>query len=183
MSMPRIILNVCLVLLAASQGFAMAASPDEHRPPNILLVVSDDQGWTDYGFMGHEHIRTPHLDTLAREGLLFRRGYVPTSVCRPSLMTLATGRYAHEHGVTGNDPSARGMKRKSSEYLALQKELASFVTRFDTLPTLLARAGYATFQSGKWWEGSFADGGFTDGMTRGLNQLPGARHPRLPCMI
>ncbi len=68
--------------------------------PNIVLIISDDQGWTDYGFMGHPDIRTPHIDKLSEEGVLFTRGYVPTALCRPSLMTLVTGRYAHRHGVT-----------------------------------------------------------------------------------
>ena len=65
--------------------------PAQAGPPNVVLVVGDDQGWTDYGFMGHEHIQTPHLDKLAREGLVFKRGYVPSSLCRPSLATMITG--------------------------------------------------------------------------------------------
>src|SRR6478672_6898969 len=73
-------------------------------PPNVLLIVGDDQAWTDYGFMGHEHIRTPHLDQLASEGLVFRRGYVPTSLCRASLATMITGLYPHQHLITSNDP-------------------------------------------------------------------------------
>src|SRR4051794_33123467 len=46
-------------------------------PPNVLMIVSDDQAWTDYGFMGHPRIRTPHLDRLASESAVFTRGYVP----------------------------------------------------------------------------------------------------------
>lgn len=46
---------------------------------NIVLIVSDDQAWTDYGFMGHQHPKTPHLDRLAADSLTFRRGYVPSS--------------------------------------------------------------------------------------------------------
>lgn len=45
------------------------------QKPNIVLIVSDDQGWTDYGFMGHPYIRTPHLDKLASQSLVFHRGY------------------------------------------------------------------------------------------------------------
>ena len=87
---------------------------DKERPPNIVLVISDDQSWTDYRFMGHEHIKTPNLDSLAHQGVVFRRGYVPTPLCRPSLMTLATGHYAHRHGVTGNDPSPKKVKLNST---------------------------------------------------------------------
>lgn len=159
-------------------GHAAAMNPGDApqtAPPNILLVVSDDQGWTDYGFMGHPHIQTPNLDAIARQGVLFRRGYVPTALCRPSLMTLATGRYAHEHGVTGNDPSARGLGADPQAYQALQARLINKIQRFDTLPELLAAAGYTSFQSGKWWESSFDNGGFSEGMTRGY-PATGARH-------
>ena len=83
------------------------------NPPNIVYIISDDQAWTDYGFMGHPQIKTPNLDQLAAESVVFRRGYVPTALCRPSLLTLATGQYAHVHGVTGNDPSPKYARRDS----------------------------------------------------------------------
>ena len=60
-------------------------------PPNIVLIISDDQAWTDFGFMGHDVIRTPRLDQLARESAFFPHGYVPTSLCRSSLATMITG--------------------------------------------------------------------------------------------
>ena len=74
-----------LLVLAGS----VARAKDQ---PNIVLIISDDQSWTDYGFMGHETIQTPHLDRLARESLTFTRGYVPDSLCRPSLATMVTFR-------------------------------------------------------------------------------------------
>ena len=145
------------------------------QPPNIVLIISDDQGWTDYGFMGHPVIQTPHLDQLARQSVLFRRGYVPTALCRPSLMTLMTGHYAHRHGVTGNDPSPKYAQRNSPLYNKRRETLISYIDRFATLPELLAERGYLSHQSGKWWEGGFRRGGFTDGMTRGFPN-PGGRH-------
>ena len=82
-----------------------------HRPllaeaprPNIVFIISDDQSWTDYGFMGHAQIRTPHLDQLARQSLVFRRGYVCSSLCCPSLASLLTGKYSHQTKITGNEP-------------------------------------------------------------------------------
>ena len=87
----------CLFVLALTIG-ALAA------PPNVILIVSDDQHWGDYGFMGHPQIRTPNLDKLAREGLTFHRGYVTSSLCCPSLVSIITGRYPHEHRITSNDP-------------------------------------------------------------------------------
>ena len=53
------------------------------KSPNVLYIISDDQAWTDYGFMGHPQIKTPHLDKLANESVLFERGYVPTALYRP----------------------------------------------------------------------------------------------------
>ena len=106
-------ISLCALLvmpLGASQ--VRGASSQQ---PNIVLIISDDQAWTDYGFMGHELIRTPHLDQLAATSVLFDRGYVPTALCRPSLMTLATGHYAHRHGVTGNDPSPKYAKQGSAQ--------------------------------------------------------------------
>ncbi|MFL3656673.1 MAG: sulfatase [Opitutales bacterium] len=153
-------------------GLAHAAMSDK---PNVVLIISDDQSWTDYGFMGHETIQTPHLDMLAKESVLFRRGYVPTALCRPSLMTLSTGLYAHQHGVTGNDPSRARTDRDSPEYTQLRAELISFIKNHDTLQGLLGEQGYLSHQSGKWWEGSFQHGGFTHGMTRGFPE-PGGRH-------
>ncbi len=66
--------------------------------PDIIYILSDDQAYTDYSFMGHQHIRTPNLDQLAKESRLFTRGYVPDSLCRPSLATIITGLYPHQHG-------------------------------------------------------------------------------------
>lgn len=143
--------------------------------PNIVLIISDDQAWNDYGFMGHEAVQTPHLDDLARESVVFKRGYVPTALCRPSLVTLVTGHYAHAHGVTGNDPSPKYAKKNSDQYAARRAQLISYLDKLDTLPELLAEQGYLSHQSGKWWEGSYQHGGFSHGMTRGFPK-PGGRH-------
>ena len=160
------LLPVCLTALSLSS---------HAEPPNIVLIISDDQAWTDYGFMGHPVIETPSIDQLAARSILFRRGYVPTALCRPSLMTLATGHYAHRHGVTGNDPSPKYAAPGSVEFRQRRAELISFIDQFDTLPEILARHGYLSHQSGKWWEGHYSRGGFTHGMTRGFPQ-PGGRH-------
>ena len=143
--------------------------------PNIVYIISDDQAWTDYGFMGHPHIRTPNLDKLARQSVVFERGYVPTALCRPSLATLATGQYAHKHGVTGNDPSPKYAQRGSDIMNQRKAKLISYLDKFDTLPELLGEKGYLSHQSGKWWEGNHKHGGFTHGMTRGFPER-GGRH-------
>ena len=143
--------------------------------PNIVLIISDDQSWTDYSFMGHPDIKTPHIDKLAGQSALFRRGYVPTALCRPSLATLLTGHYASTHGVTGNDPSPKYAQRNSKLYNERQAQLITYIEKFDTVPGLLGEQGYLSHQSGKFWEGSYQHGGFTHGMTRGFPEK-GGRH-------
>ena len=144
-------------------------------PPNVVLIISDDQGWKDYGFMGHQTIQTPNIDQLAKKSIVFPRGYVPTSLCRPSLATLVTGYYAHQHRITGNDPSLQYGARDSSEYNQKRQEVIDFLQKFRTLPKYLSTRGYVSYQSGKWWEGHFRNGGFDEGMTRGFPE-PSGRH-------
>jgi uncharacterized sulfatase len=153
----------------------LAAREKPADKPNVVYIISDDQAWTDFGFMGHEVIETPNLDRLAAQSCTFTRGYVPTALCRPSLMTLATGLYAHQHRTSGNDPAPDAKAYTAEEYKQLRAELIEHVDRVPTIPALLAEEGYLSFQSGKWWEGSYRRGGFTHGMTRGFPE-PGGRH-------
>jgi uncharacterized sulfatase len=108
-----------VVVALGTSGIVAAAGGDQPSRPNVVLIVADDQHWHDYGFMGHEHLRTPNLDRLARESLVFPRGYVTSSLCCPSLASIITGRYPHEHRIVGNDPpdtpgSAHRAPRRSS---------------------------------------------------------------------
>jgi len=165
----RIILSVLAVM-----GFALTA-PAAQRPPNIVMIVSDDQSWTDYGFMGHLVIQTPNLDKLAKQSVTFRRGYVPTALCRPSLTTLITGLYAHQSLITGNNPDDTPQNRQHATNSG-EDPLELFISNVDrnpTVPRILAKQGYLSFQSGKWWEGSYQRGGFTHGMTRGYPEKGG----------
>ena len=152
-------------------------------PPNVVLIISDDQAWTDYGFMGHPAIETPHLDRLAATSVCYPRGYVPDSLCRPSLVTIVTGHYPHRHGIVGNDPpvpeglwSGKGPKPyRNPAYVSIRDRYVDKVDRLDTMADMLGRLGYASHQSGKWWEGHFSRGGFTEGMTHG-DRTRGGRH-------
>jgi len=149
---PTILSLTVLISWAGLMTCQPATADDSH--PNIVLIISDDQAWNDYGFMGHEKIKTPHLDQLARESAVFPNGYVPTALCRPSLATLLTGHYASTHGITGNDPSPKYAARDSQLYKDRRATLISYIDQFQTVPKILGGAGYLSHQSGKLWEGS-----------------------------
>ncbi len=156
-------------LLAIFVSSLVSASLTATEKPNIVIILSDDQGWTDYGFMAHKDIKTPHLDKLAASGVLFERGYVASPLCRPSLASVITGRMPSHHGVTGNDVDGRNNRA------ALDIPVRDAFHKIPSFVKLLSANGYLTHQSGKWWEGSFEDGGFTHGMTHGDPQR-GGRH-------
>ncbi|MFY8200700.1 MAG: sulfatase [Pirellula staleyi] len=163
-------LSTFVALLFAIPLASLNAADNKPPRPNIVLIISDDQGAGDYSFMGHPHVQTPHIDKLASQSLVFPRGFVPTSVCCPSLATIITGLYPHQHKITANDPPAAKDAEKGSR--GSSKELTSqwnaALDHVPTLPRLLSAEGYLSFQTGKWWHGDFSRGGFTHGMTKGI---------------
>lgn len=133
--------------------------------PNVILIISDDHAFDDYGFMGSERVNTPVIDKLANESLTYTRGYV-MPVCSPTLASLLTGKLPHVHGVTGNDLSKGRTPYGKRE--PIQQQLLS---NSLLLPKAITDAGYLTFQTGKLWNGTYEDMGFTHGMTS-----KGSRH-------
>lgn len=163
---------------ALAAGVALTHAAEKSARPNIVFIISDDQAWGDYGFMGHPKIATPHLDQLAAESLTFQRGYTTVPVCRPSLATIVTGLYPHQHGVTGNDPvlpakdvkpqKARGNPKYSRYY---QTIIDNFAKRPNLVRNLTA-SGYVSLQTGKWWEGDpVKTAGFSHAMTAGTGKI------------
>ncbi|AMV37346.1 sulfatase [Planctomyces sp. SH-PL62] len=164
-------LGMWLAVLGLWGGTVVAAG----KSPNVVLIVSDDHAWGDYSFMGHPHVRTPRIDRLASEGTTFRRGYVPSSLCSPSLATILTGLYAHQHKLTSNDPPGTSNRNPAEVVREGRRRMVGFIEAAPTLPKLLAERGYDSFQAGKWWGGNFRTGGFTEGMTHG-DPAHGGRH-------
>ncbi len=157
--------STLFAFLLAAQLMVLPAAGAPVTRPNVILILSDDQGFTDYGFMGHKIVQTPNLDRMASQSLLYTRGYV-MPVCSPSLACLLTGKLPHEHGITGNDlsKSAADLAVKSGE---LKRSPLSHRLLQNTLilPKVLSEAGYLTFQTGKLWNVTAPEAGFTDGMT------------------
>ena len=162
--------HLLLLLCAFTMVGAAPAAPP--KAPNILMIISDDHAWFDYGFMGSKAVSTPHLDKLAAESRVFPRGYVTNSLCGPSLASILTGRHVHRHGITGNDPLvpasvSPAARQKSAAFLEGRAQMIKLFQQSPHLPRLLGEQGYVSLQTGKWWMGDYTTGGFTEGMTKG----------------
>lgn len=99
-------MNHKLALLAAfllAPGWTLHAADATSRRPNVVLIYSDDHGWSDLGVQGVDaEVRTPNLDQLAKDGVRFTRGYVSAPQCMPSRCGVITGRYQQRFGVEDN---------------------------------------------------------------------------------
>ncbi|GAB5405247.1 MAG: sulfatase [Aureliella sp.] len=103
------------------------------KRPNIVLIIADDMNWDDCGAYGHPAIRTPNIDQMAAEGLLFRNAYLTTNSCSPSRASIITGKYPHNTGAEQlHWPIPPGTK---------------------TFVADLKNAGYYTAAAGKWHMG------------------------------
>lgn len=105
--------------------------------PNVILCMTDDQGWGDSGYNGHPHLKTPHLDQMSREGVTFKRFYSAAAMCSPTRASCYTGRHPYRIGVTF---AMKGMLEK----------------REIPITTVLKKAGYATGHFGKWHMGTLS---------------------------
>jgi arylsulfatase A-like enzyme len=169
--------------IAGTGGMLLYGCNTTHQEsfPNIVLIISDDQGWKDYGFMGHRTIKTPNLDKLASQSCVFTRGYVNSPLCGPSLASIITGLYPHQHKKTSNDPpsvkdqmdaNTRGWPEERRQ---LREKVISNFIEAPRIPEKLRKQDYLSLQTGKWWMGHYSTGGFTDGMTHGYMDR-GGRH-------
>lgn len=112
---------------------AVAAAGQDR--PNIILVMTDDQGWGDVGYHGHPVLKTPHLDAMAEQGVRFNRFYAQAPVCSPTRASAITGRHPYRIGI----PFANTGRMLDAEL---------------TLAELLKTRGYRTGHFGKWHLGT-----------------------------
>jgi len=142
-------LKTAVAVMLAFVGVARAADVStaaSARRPNVIFILTDDQGWGDARFAGHPYAKTPNLDRLAREGTWFRQFYVAATVCSPSRAAFMTGQYPARHLIHGHFSTHQSNRARS-----MPNWLDPGVT---TLPSLLEQAGYATAHFGKWHLGA-----------------------------
>ena len=127
-----------LLLLSALCASLPASTVPAHaadaRKPNVLVILSDDVGWAEYGFQGGKDIPTPNIDSIARNGVRFPQGYVSGPYCSPTRAGLLTGRYQTRFGHENNRvPVVSGLPLTET-----------------TIADRLRAQGYATCAIGKW---------------------------------
>lgn len=137
-------INLRNVICALFFGiYFFSSNGQEQRKPNVIIILTDDQGYKDVGFNGCKDISTPNLDRIASNGVVFTNGYVSYSVCGPSRAGLITGRYQDRFGFGRNPLLA---PNDSSQGLPLEEE---------TLASALKKADYNTMVLGKWHLGAY----------------------------
>ncbi|MGA0374201.1 MAG: sulfatase [Flavobacteriaceae bacterium] len=116
--------------------------------PNIILINIDDMGWNDVSFMGSKYYDTPHIDSLATQGLIFTQGYAASANCAPSRASIHSGKWSTRHQIYTVGNSDRG--KASDRKLIPIKNTTVLDKKFITLSRKLKEQGYITCHSGKW---------------------------------
>ena len=130
------LLGILMANCGLAVGGEVTSAARSERPPNVIIIFTDDQGSLDMGCYGSLDLKTPHMDALADRGIRFTQFYAAAPVCSPSRAGLLTGRYPKRAGVPGNVSSMHGKPGMPPEQL--------------TIAELLKEAGYATAHVGKW---------------------------------
>lgn len=144
------IMSMSLLGLVPAEAFAAS---DDARKPNVIVILADDYGWKDAGFMGSDIYETPNLDRLASRSVVFTNGYAACSVSSPSRGSILTGLYPTRHGITTwiGDPCGEDWRVKGRHNRMLPAQYAwELDPSFVTIPEVLREHGYRTFMAGKW---------------------------------
>jgi N-sulfoglucosamine sulfohydrolase len=127
-----------LTLYVLQSSLIVSARQVSKSRPNIVLIVSDDHGREAVGCYGNKVIRTPNIDALAKEGVLFTNAFATVPSCSPSRSVLLSGRYSHSNGMYG-------LEHREHHFSAYDT--------VQSLPVLLEKAGYRTARIGKYHVG------------------------------
>ncbi len=137
---------VGLVMALALMGGKSFAASASAAPPNIVLILADDLGWTDLGVYGSDLYETPHIDRLAKDGMRFTQAYSACTVCSPTRAALLTGQYPARVRVTDWIPGRLPHNPK----LKIPEWTKHLPLETITLAERLKAAGYHTATIGKW---------------------------------
>ena len=153
-------LFVSFVVLMLGSLSAIAA--DASRRPNVIVILMDDMGWRDVGFMGNRFVETPHIDRLAKNGLVFTQAYASAPNCAPTRACLISGQYTPRHGIyTVVDP--RQLPGSPWHKLQAAESKSELDTTSVTVAETLQSGGYATAFFGMWNLGRGRSGPVTPG--------------------
>ena len=147
----KIRVTVLIVLLAPL--LLISCHQKQEQKPNIIYILADDLGYAELGCYGQEKIETPHIDGLARGGMVFTQHYAGSAVCAPSRCVLLTGKHSGHAQIRGNDEWAERGAVWDFEAMAKDPGLEGqrpLTPGTVTLGTLMQKAGYKTGIVGKW---------------------------------
>ena len=133
------ILLGCTILISCN---STNSNKKVYPKPNIIIFIADDISWDDFGCYGNNQVKTPNIDYLAKNGVIFNNTYLTTSSCSPSRNSIITGRYPHNTGA-------------AELHTSPPIEMISF-------PEVLKNNGYYTLQAGKFHMGDYAKRGFSE---------------------
>ncbi len=156
---PKGIRALAILLMAGVLVYGVTALAAPLRKPNIILVIGDDHGYRDFGFMGSEAVETPSLDRLASEGMVFTNGQSTSSICRPAIRSLLTGLQPDQWSARIARLKRQGIRRSSEQQ----------IQSFETLPGLLQKVGYRSYLGGKIFSQGYQIAGFTHGVEIEVN--------------
>lgn len=143
--MRRLILGVMLMLASAG----MSVAEEANRRPNFVVILMDDMGWHDVGFMGNTFVETPNIDRLAKNGVVFTQAYASAPNCAPTRACLMSGQYTPRHGIyTVVDP--RQPPGSPWQKLQAAESKSELDTNIVTIAESLQSGGYATSFYGMW---------------------------------
>ena len=139
-------------LILWSAVFALGLMGQAEQRPNILFIFLDDFGWRDTSYMGSDFYETPHIDRLAKGGLVFTDAYSCAANCAPARACLLSGQYTPRHRIFNVGTKPRGSaKHRRLEHIAGTKTLRPNIV---TWAEALQQAGYRTGMFGKWHLGT-----------------------------
>ena len=135
-------LEICIAILTLLFGITPSEAGEKKQKPNVIFILTDDQGWGDTHFAGHPYAKTPNLDKFATQSTWLKQFYVASPVCSPSRAAFLTGRVPARDSIHGHIANPdQNANRSMPDWLD---------PKVPTVASILRKDGYATAHFGKW---------------------------------